>query len=113
MPKPLDRKERNREHDARRRTAQPWRALYKTTEWQALRLRVFARDGYVCQMCRKVAPNPVADHKKQHMGDLVLFFDEGNVQTMHKRCHDIDKQRIERGGRARQDVGVDGWPIDS
>ncbi|WP_458760534.1 hypothetical protein ACSVBT_07000 [Afipia sp. TerB] len=26
-------------------------------------------------------------------------------------CHDIDEQRIERGGRARQQVDADGWPL--
>jgi hypothetical protein len=26
-------------------------------------------------------------------------------------CHDIDQQRIENGGKARQQLDADGWPL--
>lgn len=74
---------------------------------------MFLRDGYACKMCRCIEPNPHADHIKPHKGDLVLFWDEGNVQTLCPDCHNTDKQRIERGGKARQAVGADGWPIEA
>jgi 5-methylcytosine-specific restriction protein A len=56
---------------------------------------VFVRDGYVCQrtgvLCagKYPAPNsPVANHKKPHRGDLALFWDEDNVETVSKAVHD-------------------------
>ncbi len=47
-----------------------WQAgLYKvhgarltSTEWQALRSRVFERDGYLCAYCGKPTTNPHCDH---------------------------------------------------
>jgi 5-methylcytosine-specific restriction protein A len=114
MPKPLDVKQRNREHDARRRTAQPWRALYKTARWLHLR-EAQLRDEPLCQRCKArgvVREATVVHHKEAHKGDPVLFFDAGNLASSCKPCHDRDEQAIERGGRARQTVGPDGWPID-
>ncbi len=40
----------------------------------------------------------VADHKIRHQGDHELFWDEGNLQTLCKHCHDSLKQREERSG---------------
>lgn len=78
--------------------AEPWRAWYKLKAWLDLRVRVFVRDGYVCQMdgCGQVTGAPVADHKIPHRGDRTLFFDEANVQTLCKACHDSRKQAQER-----------------
>lgn len=54
----------------------------------------------------------VADHIKPHKGDIELFFDINNVQTLGAvPCHNSDKQRIEKGGRARPKIGIDGWPL--
>lgn len=75
---------------------EPWRAWYKTTEWQALRRRVFLRDGYRCRMCAKPDARPIGDHIEPHRGDRRRFFDDDNVQTLCKPCHDGPKQRIER-----------------
>lgn len=85
------------------------RRWYGTPEWQALRKRVFERDDYTCQwpgcgtICLpgdRVRP-PVADHVEPHRGDRSLFFDDDNVQTLCKPCHDSKKQALERrnGGR--------------
>ncbi|SRR5579871_802906 len=79
-------------------SAEPWRGWYSTAAWQRLRVRVFVRDGYQCQLpeCGKVIANPVADHRIPHRGDRVLFFDDDNVQTLCKPCHDSAKQAAER-----------------
>ncbi len=97
--------------------------LYNSAEWQSLRMQVFIRDMFICQMCgqptyrvanSKQACNrkrsPVADHIKPHKGNVELFFDPNNIQTLHKYCHDKHKQKLERGGKQRPETGLDGWP---
>ncbi len=114
MPKPLDRRIRNREYDAKRKAEQPWRGLYKTAQWRALRASQLAKQP-LCERCEargKVTPATVCHHIKPHKGDSVLFWSPHNLASSCSLCHDIDEQRIERGGKARQDVGEDGWPLD-
>lgn len=94
---PGDERQRFRQRDA----VKPWRRWYKTARWQRLRLAVFYRDGYACQMpgCGRLEPNTsllVADHKRPHRGIEALFWDEANVQTLCKSCHDSKKQALER-----------------
>jgi 5-methylcytosine-specific restriction protein A len=79
----------------------PWHAWYKTARWQALRLKVFLRDLFTCQMpgCGRLEGDTsqlVCDHKVPHRGNAALFWDEGNLQTLCKRCHDTVKQREEQ-----------------
>ncbi len=94
---------RRRGHDRQRDAFHEWRKWYKTARWQALRLRVFERDGYVCQQTdelltgRHPEPNsPVADHIRPHRGDADLFWDIDNIQTVSKAYHDKQKQSLER-----------------
>jgi hypothetical protein len=83
------------------RALEPWRAWFKTAEWQALRQRVFLRDDFTCQCgCETVIVNP-----RERIGDHIrkprtreLFFDDANVQTLWKPHHDGWKQRLERRG---------------
>ena len=79
----------------------PWRKWYKTARWKALRLTIFGRDLFTCQMvgCGRVVSNTsqlVCDHKRRHRGDDRLFWDERNLQTLCKPCHDGRKQAEER-----------------
>jgi 5-methylcytosine-specific restriction endonuclease McrA len=87
-------------YDADRRTI-AWRGWYKLARWKRLRLVIFARDLFTCQMegCGRIEGDTsqlVADHIRQHRGDERLFWDEGNLQTLCKPCHDGVKQRAER-----------------
>ncbi|WP_425909339.1 HNH endonuclease [Nitrobacter sp. TKz-YC02] len=78
----------------------PWKAWYKTARWRALRHAVFLRDLYTCRKCGKAEPNTsllVCDHKSPHRGDKKLFWDERNLQTLCKACHDRFKQSEEQG----------------
>jgi 5-methylcytosine-specific restriction endonuclease McrA len=82
----------------------PWRKWYGTARWRALRMVVFVRDGFTCQWpgCGRIEANTsklVADHRTPHRGDEALFWDEDNLQTLCKPCHDKHKQRAERSGR--------------
>ena len=114
MPKPLERRQRNREYDVKREAEHPWRAWYKTGRWRALRAAQLAQQP-LCERCQSrgiLTPATVCHHKKAHKGDLVLFWDPMNLGSSCADCHDVDEQRVERGGRARQTVGADGWPVE-
>jgi 5-methylcytosine-specific restriction protein A len=74
----------------------PWRAWYKTARWLRLRSQVFLRDLYTCRLCRQVTASAICDHIKPHRGDDRLFFDEANLQTLCKQCHDSIKQADEQ-----------------
>lgn len=114
MPKPLDRRQRNREYDARRRAERPYRAWYKTSRWRAIRAAQLLKQP-LCERCQSrgiITAATVAHHRTAHKGDEALFFDPDNLASSCADCHDVDEQRIERGGRARQAVGEDGWPIE-
>lgn len=81
--------------------AEHWRGWYSLVRWKSLRARVFKRDGYRCRMrgCGVFIADPklrIADHIEPHRGDPALFWDDENVQTLCKPCHDSAKQREER-----------------
>lgn len=91
-----------RERSSYRDATQPWRAWYKTARWRRLRWSILVRDLFTCQRCKKVESNTrllVADHKKPHRGDEVLFWDAENLQCLCKACHDSVKQSEERRAR--------------
>lgn len=94
--------------DRKRATEQPWRKWYNVAEWKTLRMRVFIRDHFTCQICGRIDGNTsrlIGDHKVPHRGDRSLFFDEENVWTLCKPCHDSEKQKRERAeGRGRVKV---------
>lgn len=94
----------------RNNTQKSWRTdKRKTAErgygsaWQ--RARAAYLDKYpLCAMCEaegRVEAATVVDHIKPHEGDKALFWDRDNWQALCKRCHDSDKQRMERGGCER------------
>lgn len=77
----------------------PWRKWYKTTRWRALRLRIFLRDLYTCRKCGHPEGDTsllVCDHIIPHRGDEHMFWDETNLQTLCKTCHDTVKQSEEQ-----------------
>lgn len=91
----------SRSHDRNREARAPWRKWYRTARWSRLRLKIFERDLFQCQMpgCGHVEGNLsklVCDHKKPHRGNERMFWDEDNLQTLCKPCHDSLKQRQER-----------------
>lgn len=86
---------------ANRTLFSPWRKWYATARWRKLRLKIFARDMFTCQwpQCGLTTADTsqlVADHRKPHRGDELLFWDENNLQTLCKPHHDGVKQREER-----------------
>jgi len=82
------------------------------SKWQAAREQ-FLREHPLCadHMARgHVVPATVVDHKVPHRGDLKLFWDRKNWQSLCKLCHDSHKQRLEKSGEV---VGCDmsGMPL--
>ncbi len=97
---------RDRDEHGHSRTAEPWRKWYSLSRWRRLRLKVLLRDLYTCQMpgCGRLEPDTsqlVADHIEPHRGDPALFWDEQQIQTLCKPCHDGLKQAQERRGAGR------------
>jgi 5-methylcytosine-specific restriction protein A len=78
-----------------------------------------AREGYLrkhplCAECERrglVVAATVVDHIIPHRGDMVLFWDTNNWQSLCKTCHDSHKQRLEKTGKV---AGCDatGLPLD-
>ncbi|WP_279483421.1 HNH endonuclease [Aureimonas sp. SK2] len=86
-----------REYDAKRRRTKPWRALYKTPEWQAIRVSVLT-DEPLCRRCSGrglVTAATVVNHVERHHGDPVKFFG-GPFEPLCKPCHDGEVQAQER-----------------
>lgn len=92
--------------DRVRDQSNPWRKWYRTADWRRLREATLRRDRLICQRtgvaCVGRYPawnSPVVDHIKPHRGDPALFFDPSNLQTVTKRYHDSEKQKLERRGQ--------------
>lgn len=88
-----------------RSAREPWRPLYRSKRWRALRQVVLKRAGWRCEQTGELLigkdpePNsPVIDHKIPHHGDLDLFWDESNLQAVSRAYHDGEKKRLERRG---------------
>ena len=87
-------------------TMQPdsWRADKNSSErgydykWQKARKR-YLQEHPLCVMCERdgrVTQATVVDHRIPHRGDMTLFWDESNWQSLCATHHSSDKQREER-----------------
>lgn len=91
--------------EQQRKVFNPLRPLYRTARWARLRWAAFVRDLFTCQMCGRIEPDTsklVCDHRRPHRGDLELFWDEENLQTLcASPCHSKHKQRMEQAADMR------------
>jgi len=66
-----------------------WKHMYDSAQWRSvphgLRIRTLARDP-ICKICKQ-RPSSIADHIKDHKGDMMLFADFGNLQGLCTGCH--------------------------
>lgn len=61
----------------------------------------------------RVVMASVVDHIKPHRGNLELFLDADNLQSLCKRCHDGHKQAQEHNSDGiLRGAGHDGRPLD-
>lgn len=82
-------------------------------KWQKARAD-YLREHPLCVFCQRrgrVTTATIVDHIEPHKGDLKLFWRRSNWQGLCKPCHDIDKQRLEKGG-ALPGCDADGMPAD-
>jgi len=65
-------------------------ALYKTPQWRKLRYQALRRDRGICVICEREGYQRMAtdvDHIIEHSGDIELFYDLSNLQSLCKSCH--------------------------
>lgn len=101
-----------RDADARRRALKPWRNWYSLKKWKLRRLAQLHRVPH-CEPCKREGrsrPASIANHKKPHRGDPLLFW-HGELESVCKPCHDSMIQKAEAAG-FRPDIDADGWPTD-
>lgn len=79
--------------------------------WRKARL-AYLSEHPLCVYCERegrVQAAEVVDHIKPHKGEMELFWDQDNWQSLCKPHHDSVKQSEERNDR--QEIGQDGWPV--
>jgi 5-methylcytosine-specific restriction enzyme A len=90
-------REDNRRIDAAR--TNPLRKEYAGARWKALRAWQLRR-APLCVDCFKegrIVPAHEVDHVVPHKGDLLLFYDQDNLQSLCRPCHSR-KTVLEDGG---------------
>jgi 5-methylcytosine-specific restriction endonuclease McrA len=91
--------------DQERAQRAPWRKWYGLKRWRSMRWDVLVEAMFTCQMCGKLEGKTsklVADHRKPHRGDPVLFWDRANLWCLCEVCHSTVKQKEEQA----EPVGV-------
>lgn len=91
-----------------------WASLYAMPEWRKLRA-AHLRSRPCCAMCLDaglVVGATIADHVRPHRGDMRLFLDPKNLQSLCKPHHDSTKQWEERRGMS-PGCDANGNPLDS
>ncbi len=104
---------KKRRDDRRSPEAAEYRRLYKSARWRMLRIHQLAAHP-LCQRCSTddhPVPATVVHHTVEHKGDLALFFDPENVESVCSPCHDGPIQQTEKLGFSLE-VGADGFPTD-
>lgn len=91
-----------------------WHHLYYRKAWKQLRLDHLSENP-LCEYCLregKITLATVVDHIKPHKGDLRLFLDPHNLQSLCKLHHDSAKQKAEIHQMHEIGCDVNGFPLD-
>ena len=102
-PSARTKRERGREHDAKRRVEKPWRKWYFTREWKEIRAGQLFAEPY-CRRCKRrsaLVKATVVNHIEPHRGDWTKFI-AGPFESLCKTCHDSEVQREERAADAEK-----------
>jgi 5-methylcytosine-specific restriction enzyme A len=67
----------------------------------------------MCMDAGRLTPASVVDHIRPHRGDLGLFWDRHNWQSLCKVHHDSSKQRAEARGVGAVGCAESGEPLDA
>jgi 5-methylcytosine-specific restriction protein A len=65
-----------------------------------------------CEAAGRITLATVADHIRPHGGDLELFWDPENLQSLCASCHNSFKKSFELLGYDKYSVDETGWPTD-
>ena len=87
-----------------------WTHLYNY-KWQKHR-ELFLKQNPLCAYCQddgKIEAATVVDHITPHKGNMSLFWDVDNHQSLCATHHAATKQIMESGKKV-EPVGLDGWP---
>lgn len=95
------------------KSADSWRGSKSSAErgygsrWRKARVLFLLRHPLCvyCQAKGVTTPATVVDHITPHRGDMELFWDEHNWQSLCAHCHNSDKQREERQAQSKAGVG--------
>lgn len=98
---------------SRRVTPSTYASPYNSKRWRTERLEHLRNEPF-CRFCAeqgRMIPAAVIDHIKPWRGDLSLFWNRANWQSLCKTCHDGAKQRFEKSGHL---IGSNaaGMPLD-
>lgn len=80
--------------------------------WRKARATYLASHPF-CVMCAKDGKRvkaDVVDHIEPHRGDQAKFWSVENWAAMCAPCHNSRKQMLERSGKVKPTIGIDGWP---
>lgn len=72
--------------------------LYNTYRWRKMS-KEFLKAHPVCEVCGEPATD--VDHITPHNGDSSLFFDQGNLQSLCRSCHNY-KTNLESREKIRR-----------
>jgi len=100
----------SQKHDEQRGSSAARGYGYK---WQKAR-EGFLKSHPLCKMhmdLGRIVPATVVDHIIPHKGDMALFWQHDNWQSLCKTCHDSAKKRQEATGIV-VGCGLDGLPLD-
>lgn len=90
------------------------RRLYDSVRWRKV-AKSFLSQHPLCAMCARmgrVTAASIVDHIAPHAGNMMLFWDTTNMQSLCASCHSGTK-RIQEGRGFSQACGVDGMPLDA
>jgi 5-methylcytosine-specific restriction protein A len=82
-------------------------------KWQKARAAYLAKHP-LCRMhaeLGEIVPASLVDHITPHRGDMTLFWQSSNWQSLCKPCHDGAKQRLEKSGIVTG-CNLSGQPLD-
>lgn len=82
-------KQANHEYNANRRP--DFHKLYSSQAWRNLRDAQLAKMP-LCTQCGRLAE--LAHHVTEHYGNPELFFDENNLESLCRTCHEYYHRRI-------------------
>ena len=87
--------------------------LYDSTRWRKV-AKMFLDQNPLCSPCLKSqreTPGTIVHHKIEHKGDIELFYNWDNLESVCASCHSGHIRVSEHVGYS-QSCDADGFPID-